>query len=159
MLFIYIHRFLTTTLFTSSLSGIFSCRWSALQSVHRSWCSTLWKTQTTTNPHYIHVRSTKGAGASLPRDTLPGHLHPRRDCHENRFNRSPSAGKLILITQSRDGSVFLQFHLWKCFVHISSDGRIYNTQMWSKLCNVSFSLGGLRKSSFLRKFFNTYSKP
>lgn len=41
----------------------------------------------------IHIRTTEGVRTRLPRDPLPGHLHPRGDCHEDRPDRSSSTGK------------------------------------------------------------------
>lgn len=76
-----------------SLSGIFSCRRTAVQGVLRPRCGTVRETQTTTHSHHIHVGPAEGAGASLPRDALSGHLHARGDRHEDRFDRSTCAGE------------------------------------------------------------------
>lgn len=49
----------------------------------------------------------------FPRDSLPGHLHTWRNCHENRFNRSPRSSKHFLNSKN----VLLDYRL-VCSLHI-----------------------------------------
>ena len=76
----------------------FSRRWITLQSLSRSpWWSSHGKTKTEAYPYNFYVSSTQRIGEGVSGDSLSGHLHPGRDRHEDRLDRSTCSGKPLLL--------------------------------------------------------------
>lgn len=72
-------------------------RWSSIQSISwaRRW-STDGKAKTETHSDYVYIGPAQGIRTSISRNALSGHLHERRDSHENRLDWSESTGKSIV---------------------------------------------------------------